>query len=82
MPCTWSAGPSKPRTSSLSSRLNHSVSAVWQENELRGLERADAVISVPLAEFGPRGLRQSGQIMQRGYEAANSRARFARSFCP
>src|SRR5881296_1624660 len=31
--------------------LNHSVSAVLQENELRGLERADAVISVPLAEF-------------------------------
>src|SRR5260370_32358530 len=56
--------------------LNHSVSAVLQENELRGLELADAAISVPLAEFRSRDYAKIAQIMQRGYEAAKSRPRF------
>src|SRR2546422_1926265 len=60
--------------------LNHSVSAVLQENELRGLERADAVISVPLAEFRTRDYAKSEQIVKRGYEAANSRARLLEAF--
>src|SRR5258707_77958 len=60
--------------------LNHSVSAVLQENELRGLERADAVISVPLSEFRTRDYAKSEQIIKRGYEAANARARLLEAF--
>jgi NTE family protein len=60
--------------------LNHSVSAVLEENELRSLERADAVISVPLAEFRTSDYTKSEQIMKRGYEAANSRARLLEAF--
>src|SRR3989449_3651386 len=60
--------------------LNHSVSAVLQENELRGLERADAVISVALAEFRTRDYAKSEQIVKRGYEAANARARLLEAF--
>src|SRR3989454_9354873 len=60
--------------------LNHSVSAVLQENELRSLEQADAVISVPLAEFRTRDYAKSEQIMKRGYEAANARAPLLEAF--
>jgi NTE family protein len=60
--------------------LDHSVGAVLQENELRSLEQADAVISVPLAEFRARDYAKSEQIMKRGYEAANSRARLLEAF--
>src|SRR5260370_29657525 len=60
--------------------LNHSVSAVLSENELRSLEQADAVISVPLSEFRTRDYEKSALIMKRGYEAANSRARLLEAF--
>src|SRR5260370_41707308 len=60
--------------------LNHSVSAVLQENELRVLERADAVISVPLAEFRTRDYAKSAQLILRDYEAESSRARLLEAF--
>ena len=60
--------------------LDHSVSAMLEENELHGLERADAVISVPLAEFRTRDYAKSAQIIERGYAAANSRARLLEAF--
>src|SRR5712664_1973908 len=41
---------------------------------------AEIVISVPLAEFRSRDYAKSAQIMQRGYEAANSRARLLEAF--
>ncbi len=65
---------------SVFSVLDHSVNAVLEENELRSLEQADAVISVPLAEFRMRDYAKSEQIMKRGYEAANSRARLLEAF--
>jgi NTE family protein len=65
---------------SVFSVLDHSVSAVLDENELRSLEHADAVISVPLSEFRMRDYAKSDQIMKRGYEAANSRARLLEAF--
>jgi NTE family protein len=65
---------------SLFSVLDHSVNAVLDENELRSLEQADAVISVPLAEFRMRDYAKSEQIMKRGYDAANSRARLLEAF--
>ncbi len=65
---------------SVFSVLDHSVNAVLEENELRSLEQADAVISVPLAEFRMRDYAKSEQIMKRGYEAANARARLLEAF--
>ncbi len=58
---------------SVFSVLNHSVRVVLDENELRSLAQADAVVSVPLAEYNTVDYAKSAQIMQHGYEAANSR---------
>jgi NTE family protein len=65
---------------SVFSVLNHSVRVVLEENELRSLAQADAVVSVPLSEFSTVDYAKSGQIMQRGYEAANARARLLEAF--
>jgi NTE family protein len=65
---------------SVFSVLDHSVSAVLDENELRSLEHADAVISVPLSEFRMRDYAKSDEIMKRGYQAANSHARLLEAF--
>jgi NTE family protein len=65
---------------SVFSVLDHSVNAMLEDNELRSLEQADAVISVPLAEFRMRDYAKSDQIMKRGYDAANSRARLLEAF--
>jgi len=65
---------------SVFSVLDHSVSAVLDENELRSLEHADAVISVPLSEYHMSDYAKSDQIMKRGFEAANSHARLLEAF--
>jgi NTE family protein len=59
---------------SVFSVLNHSVSAMLKENELRGLELADSIISVPLGEFTTVDYAKSELIMQRGYEATKAKA--------
>jgi NTE family protein len=65
---------------SVFSVLDHSVSALLDENELRSLEQADAVIAVPLTEFRTRDYAKSEQIMKRGYEAANAHAQLLEAF--
>ena len=60
--------------------LNHSVRVVLEENELRSLAQADAVVSVPLSEYNTLDYAKSSQIMKRGYEAANARARLLEAF--
>src|SRR5437660_287580 len=60
--------------------LNHSVAAVLNKNELRSLAQADAVVSVPLSEYNTVDYAKSAEIMQRGYEAAGSRARLLEAF--
>jgi NTE family protein len=60
--------------------LEQSVRVVLAENEVRGLARADAVISVPLADYGPGDYQKSERIMQKGYEAANDRSRLLAAF--
>jgi NTE family protein len=65
---------------SVFSVLNHSVRVVLEENELRSLAQADAVVSVPLSEFSTVDYGKSAQIMQRGYEATNARARLLEAF--
>jgi NTE family protein len=65
---------------SVFSVLNHSVSAVVTENEMRSLELADSIVSVPLGEFTTVDYAKSEAIMQRGYEAANTKARLLEAF--
>lgn len=60
--------------------LEQSVRVVLETNELRGMEQADAVVSVHLAEFSTTDYTKSEQIMQRGYEAAKERARLLEAF--
>src|SRR5207245_138419 len=65
---------------SVFSVLNHSVRVLLEENEVRSLAQADAVVSVPLSEFTTVDYGKSAQIMKRGYEAANGRARLLEVF--
>ena len=60
--------------------LEQSVRVVLETNELRGMEKADAVVSVHLAEFGTTEYTKNEEIMQRGYEAAKERARLLEAF--
>ena len=60
--------------------LEQSVRVVLETNELRGMEQADAVVSVHLAEFSTIDYTKSELIMQRGHEAANERARLLEAF--
>jgi len=65
---------------SIFSVLEHSVRVVLAENELRGLAQADAVISVHLAEYTTLDYEKNEPIMQKGYEAANEKARLLEAF--
>jgi NTE family protein len=65
---------------SVFSVLNHSVSAMVTANEVRSLELADSIISVPLGEFTSVDYAKSEPIMQRGYEAAKAKARMLEAF--
>jgi NTE family protein len=65
---------------SVFSVLDHSVRVVVAENELRSLSQADAIVPVPLSEYATTDYAQSGPIMQRGYEAAQQRARLLEAF--
>jgi len=60
--------------------LNHSVSAMIKENELHSLELADSIVTVPLGEFTTVDYAKSEPIMQRGYEAAQTRSRLLEAF--
>jgi NTE family protein len=72
--------PEAKDVQSLFSVLEHSVSVVLAENELRGLAGADAVISVSLADYGTRDYEKHEKITQRGYEAANGKTRLLAAF--
>ena len=65
---------------SVFSVLDHSVRVVLDENELRSLAQADAVVSVPLVDYRSVDYVKSAQIMKRGYEAASSRAPLLEAF--
>ena len=60
--------------------LNQSVRVVVQENEIRGLERADAVVSVDLGAYGIADYKQKETIMQKGYADANAKSRLLEKF--
>jgi NTE family protein len=65
---------------SVFSVLNHSVNTMVTANELHSLELADSIISVPLGEFTTVDYAKSGPIMQRGYEAAKTKAPLLQAF--
>jgi NTE family protein len=65
---------------SVFSVLNHSLNAMLKENQLRSLEQADSIVSVPLGEFTTVDYAKSEPIMQRGYEAAQTRSRLLEAF--
>jgi NTE family protein len=65
---------------SIFSVLEQSVRVVIAENEVRGLARADAVVSVPLGEYGSTDYQKSEPIMPGGYEAASDRSRLLAAF--
>jgi NTE family protein len=51
--------------------LNQSVRTVISAGELRGLERADAIVSVPLEQYSTTDYLKNKAIMSKGYDAAN-----------
>jgi len=65
---------------SIFSVLNQSVRVVVQENEIRGLARADAVVSVDLGAYGIADYKKKDAIMQKGYEDANTKSRLLEKF--
>lgn len=54
--------------------LNESVGTVIAANELRSMEQADIVISVPLAEYSLMQFSRFDPIIKLGYEAAEAKA--------
>ncbi len=54
--------------------LGRSVSVVIAANELRSMEQADILISVPVSAYGPSDYKKSAAIIRLGYEAADSKA--------
>ncbi|MFI5057601.1 MAG: patatin-like phospholipase family protein [Candidatus Acidiferrales bacterium] len=65
---------------SIFSVLNQSVRVVVAESEVRGLERADAVVSVDLGAYGIADYKKKETIMQKGYEEANAKSRLLEKF--
>ena len=54
--------------------LGRSISVVIAANELRSMEAADFLISVPLAEYSATDYKKSETIIRAGYDAAASKA--------
>lgn len=54
--------------------LGQSISTVVAITELRGMEKADIVIAVPLDKFSALDYNQAADIIKAGYDAAQSKA--------
>ncbi|MBV8632780.1 MAG: patatin-like phospholipase family protein [Silvibacterium sp.] len=54
--------------------LGESISTVVAVTEMRGIEQADMVISVPLQKFTGTDYKDSAEIIKAGYDAAQSKA--------
>jgi NTE family protein len=65
---------------SLINVLDQSMRVVIAESELRGLARADAVVSVPLGAYSSTDYKRHDRIMQKGYEAAEEKSRLLEKF--
>src|SRR5437867_2560854 len=54
--------------------LGRSVSVVVAANEMRSIEKADMLITVPLQDYGSLDYDQAEEIIKLGYEAAQAKA--------
>ena len=54
--------------------LGRSISVVIAANELRSMEKADVLISVPLEKFGSMQYNRADELIKLGYAAAESKA--------
>ena len=54
--------------------LGRSVSVLVAANEMRGIEKADLLISVPLEGFGSLEYNRVEELIKLGYEAAQAKA--------
>ena len=54
--------------------LGRSISVVIAANELRSMEKADMLISVPLEKFGSMQYNRADELIKLGYAAAESKA--------
>ena len=54
--------------------LGESISTVVAITEMRGIEQADLVISVPLQRYTSTDYKESAEIIKAGYDAAQSKA--------
>ena len=60
--------------------LGRSISVVVAANELRSIERADILISVPVEEYSSSDYTKDDAIIRLGYEAAASKAQVLSAF--
>jgi len=69
-------------TASLSSLgvLGESISVVVAANELRSMEQADILISVPLTDYSSMDYQKENALVERGYQAAASKAAVLSAF--
>jgi NTE family protein len=65
---------------SLFTVLQQSVRVVVAESEMRGLARADAVISVPLGGYSSTDYKKNEAIIRKGYETAEAKAQLLEKF--
>lgn len=54
--------------------LGRSISVMIAANELRSMEQADLLISVPLAKYTSTDYNKAGEIIKAGYDAAAAKA--------
>jgi NTE family protein len=60
--------------------LQASVRAVISESEVRGLAKADAVVSVPVGHFVSSDFAKNAPILQAGYQAAKDKSKLLAAF--
>src|SRR5579859_3992429 len=65
---------------SLFNVLDQAVHVVVAESELRGLARADAVVTVPLGGYTSTDYKKHDLIMEKGYEAAGEKSKLLDKF--
>jgi NTE family protein len=65
---------------SLLNVLDQSMRVLIAESELRGIARADAVVSVPMGAFTSTDYKKHDPIMQKGYEAAEEKSQLLEKF--
>lgn len=60
--------------------LNRSISVMIAANELRSMEEADLLLSVPLQKYSSTDYKEGDAIIQAGYDAAAAKAKVLSAF--